>query len=58
MESRPALTQLMGSLIPHQLSVQEMNQTKTGIQLSSGTFKGMGYRKIIHEIFKWSQYQP
>ncbi len=24
---------------------------------SSGTFKGIGYRKIIHEMFKWGQYQ-
>jgi hypothetical protein len=25
---------------------------------SSGTFKGIGFRKINHEMFKWGQYQP
>jgi hypothetical protein len=25
---------------------------------SSGAFKGIGFRKINHEMFEWGQYQP
>jgi hypothetical protein len=25
---------------------------------SSGTFKGIGFGQINHEVFKWGQYQP
>jgi hypothetical protein len=25
---------------------------------SSGAFKGIGFRKINNEMFKWGQYQP
>jgi hypothetical protein len=35
-----------------------MNQAKTGIQTSSGAFKGIGFRKINHEMFNWGPYQP
>jgi hypothetical protein len=35
-----------------------MNHAKTGIHISSGAFKGIGLRKINHEMFKWGQYQP
>jgi hypothetical protein len=34
-----------------------MNQAKTGIHTSSGGFKGIGFRKIYKEMFKWGQYQ-
>ncbi len=52
-----ALTQLTESLTLRRLSVREMNQAKTGIHNQLWRFKGIGFRKIYEEIFKWSQYQ-
>ncbi len=48
-ESHSALTQLMGSLTPRRLSVRKMNQAKTAYIANSGTFKGIGFRKINHQ---------
>jgi hypothetical protein len=36
----------------------QLKWRRTGIQNSSGAFKGIGFRKINHEMFKWGQYQP
>ncbi len=56
-ESHSALTQLTESLTLHRLSVREMNQAKTAYITSSGAFKGIGFRKVNEEMFKWGQYQ-
>jgi hypothetical protein len=58
MQSHSALTQLKEILTMCRLSARKMNQAKTGIQTSSGAFKGIGFRKINHEMFNWGPYQP
>ncbi len=68
MESHSELTQLTCSLTPRWLSWQGVSlrvdsvrgreiKPKQAYIPSSGAFKGIGYRKIIHEMFKWGQYQ-
>jgi hypothetical protein len=52
------LTQLTESLTLRRLSVNEMNQAKTAYITSSGAIKGIGFRKINDEMFKWRQCQP
>jgi hypothetical protein len=34
-----------------------MNQAKTGIHNQLWCLKGIGFRKIYDEMFKWGQYQ-
>ncbi len=67
-ESHSVLTQLTWSLTPRWLSWRGVSllvdsvcgreiKPKQSYIPSSGAFKGIGYRKIIHEMFKWDQYQ-
>ncbi len=67
-ESHSALTQLTWSLTPRWLSWRGVSlrvdsvcgreiKPKQAYIPSSGAFKGIGYRKIIHEMFKWGQDQ-
>ncbi len=69
MESHSALTQLTWSLILHWLSWRRVwlcidsvwkrwIKPKQAYKTSSGAIKGIGFRKINDEIFKWSQCQP
>jgi hypothetical protein len=69
MESHSALTQLTWSLIPRWLSWQRVwlcvnsvwtrwIKPKQAYITSSGTFKGIGFRKINNEMFKLGQCQP
>jgi hypothetical protein len=68
-ESHTALTQLMWSLIPRWLSWRRVwlcvdsawtrwIKPKQAYITSSGAFKGIGFRKINNEMFKWGQCQP
>ncbi len=68
-ESHSTLTQLSWSLIPRWLSRwrvwlcvdsvwTRLIKPKQAFVISSGTFKGIGFRKINNEMFKWSQCQP
>jgi hypothetical protein len=67
-ESHSALTQLTWSLTLRWLSWRGVSlhvnsvcgrwiRPKQAYITSSGAFKGIGYRKIYHEIVKWGQYQ-
>jgi hypothetical protein len=68
-ESHSVLTQLTWSLTLRWLSWRGVSlridsacgrwiKPKEAYITSSGIFKGIGYRKINHEMFNWGQYQP
>jgi hypothetical protein len=68
-KSHSTLTQLTWSLIPGWLSWRRVwlcvdsvwsrwIKPKQAYITSSGTFKGIGFRKIKNEMFKWGQCQP
>ncbi len=69
MESHSVLTQLRWSLIPRWLSWRRVwlcvdsvwtrwIMPKQANITSSGTFKGIGFRKINNKLFKWGLCQP
>ncbi len=69
LESHSALTQLTWSLNPRWLSWRRVwlrinsmwwrwIKPKQAYITSSGTFKGIVFRKVDDDMFKWGQYQP